>query len=259
MSSGPLRRLGKAPAIHDQRTLNLLHYLTIGLPPAPERVSWHDRVGGVWPMFNNDKLGNCTAAAAGHHVRVWTANAFAIPAPITDGDVDDFYRFSTGYRGTVETDRGGIMLDVLKSWRRTDGPGVGGHRLGAFTSVFPISRVTAKHAVHLFGGIYAGLLLPAFVEGLDKNETWDVPKDGPRKGEDSEIGSWGGHAVAVVGYGPEGLHFASWGDLYTMTWRFFATYADEAYALFSHDFIRLGKAPNGFDIATLQRDLARLR
>lgn len=256
----PNRLLGKAPSKHDQRTLPFARYLTLGLPAAPEAVSWADKVAGNWPMFGNDETGCCTAASAGHHVLAWTANAFAIPAPITDAEVRDFYSYTTGYDPKrPETDRGGIMLDVLKAWRAPAGPGLGGHRLGAFTSLYPPQRVSVKHAIHLFGGVNAGLMLPAYVESLPKDEPWDAPSEAPRAGTDTEAGSWGGHAVAIVGYGPAGLQFVSWGDLYVMTWRFFTTYADEAFALFSQDFIRLGKAPNGFDVASLQRDLARLR
>jgi len=41
-----------------------------------------------------------------------------------------------------------------------------------------------------------------------------------------------------------------------MTWAFWERYVDESYAIISPDFLDAGKAPNGFDLAALRRDLA---
>jgi hypothetical protein len=42
-----------------------------------------------------------------------------------------------------------------------------------------------------------------------------------------------------------------------MTWEFFDTYVDEAYAILAQDFLsEANKAPNGFDVAALAADLA---
>jgi hypothetical protein len=41
-----------------------------------------------------------------------------------------------------------------------------------------------------------------------------------------------------------------------MTWEFWDRYCDEAYVLLSEDFLAVGKAPNGFDLAALKADLA---
>ena len=69
-------------------------------------------------------------------------------------------------------------------------------------------------------------------------------------------GSWGGHAVDVVGYDDEAMTIVTWGSLKQMTWSFFERYCDEAYSILSADFLAAGKAPNGFDLAALKADLA---
>ena len=46
------------------------------------------------------------------------------------------------------------------------------------------------------------------------------------------------------------------GALKSMSWQFYATYADEAYAVLSTDFLKAGKTPEGFDLAQLKADLA---
>lgn len=40
-----------------------------------------------------------------------------------------------------------------------------------------------------------------------------------------------------------------------MTWSFMSVYCDEAYAVLSQDFLSAGRAPNGFRMDELQRDL----
>ena len=69
-------------------------------------------------------------------------------------------------------------------------------------------------------------------------------------------GSWGGHAVNVVAYDDRTLTVVTWGRLQEMTWAFWERYVDESYAIISPDFLDAGKAPNGFDLAALRRDLA---
>ena len=64
--------------------------------------------------------------------------------------------------------------------------------------------------------------------------------------------------MPVVNYDPRGLDVVTWGQIQRMTWAFFATYCSEAYAILSEDFVYNGKAPNGFDVETLQRDLRAL-
>jgi hypothetical protein len=44
-----------------------------------------------------------------------------------------------------------------------------------------------------------------------------------------------------------------------MTWQFFSTYCDEAYALISPDFLAAGAAaPSGFNLTQLEQDVGGL-
>ena len=79
---------------------------------------------------------------------------------------------------------------------------------------------------------------------------WTHRLDGPAR-----PGSWGGHAVDVVRYDARMLTVVTWGGLKELTWSFWDRYCDEAYCLLSTDFLEAGKAPNGFDLAALKRDL----
>ena len=67
------------------------------------------------------------------------------------------------------------------------------------------------------------------------------------------------NSVNVVDYNPRGLTVVTWGAKKRMSWGFLKRYCEEAYAIISEDFFADGKAPNGFDLVTLQADLAALR
>ena len=66
-----------------------------------------------------------------------------------------------------------------------------------------------------------------------------------------------GHCVPAVAYDSRFIYVVTWGAIKTMTWNFYNTYADEAYAVLSSDWIdkKVGTAPNGFNMAALQQDL----
>lgn len=239
-------KLGKHAARHDPRTLLLANYLTADLGPAPVSQDWTAKVK-EWPMFDNDTIGDCTCAAAGHMIEAWTASAATEVDP-TDAQILAAYEAISGYvPGEPGTDRGANELDVLKYWR-TDG--IAGHQIQAFVAVEPKNHEHLKDAVWLFGGAYLGLSLPTSAQ---KQVVWSVPPGGPIGA--GQPGSWGGHAVPVVEYDAVGLTVVTWGMLKRMTWTFLDTYCDEAYAILSGDFIAGGKAPNGVALSALEQDL----
>ena len=244
-----IRKLGRLPTKHDPRTLHLSRYMLEGLPPPPAAVDWMDKIGD-WGMMGNDSVGDCTCACAGHEIEAWTAYASS-EAVISTADVLAAYSAITGYDPSdPNTDQGAACLDVLKYWRTT---GIGGHKIGAFVAVDPKSELQIKLACYLFGSVYLGVDLPVSAQSQD---VWDVPEGGPVG--DGAPGSWGGHAIPIQAYDLTGETVITWGSKQRMTPAFLATYCSEAYAILSQDFIAAGKAPNGFDLATLTTDLAAL-
>jgi hypothetical protein len=239
-------KLGKLPVRTDVRTLSLARYVdTAALPPAPPELDLTAHVPD-WPMYDNDRIGDCTIAAAGHMIEAWSGAARGRAVEIGDKAVlDAFDRVKvvdplTGEEGAVE-------LDVLRYWRST---GIGGHTIGAFARVSTHDLGLVRSAAYLFGGLYLGLALPLTAQ---TQEVWDWTGSlaGPAR-----PGSWGGHAVDVVGYAAGALTVVTWGALKQMTWTFWERYVDECYCILSEDFLNAGKAPNGFDLAALKADLA---
>lgn len=240
-------KLGKAPARHDARTLRMARYLTTLVSP-PAAIDYTKLVS-AWPMMLNDKLGDCTCACAGHFIQEWTTLTQKPFVPV-DAAVEAMYSAITGYQpGNPATDNGAVVLDVLNYWRQI---GLAGHRIMAYAAVNPGHLLEVQASIYLFGGMYLGVQLPASAQDQD---VWTVPDGGPVRG--GEVGSWGGHAVPVMAYDTEGLTCITWGATKRMSWAFFQTYCDEAYAVLSPDWIIAATqvAPNNFDLGLLQTEL----
>ena len=68
-------KLGKLPHRHDPRTLQFARYLDQTALPAPPATLDDTKGVASWPMYANDRIGDCTCAAAAHMVEVWTTLA----------------------------------------------------------------------------------------------------------------------------------------------------------------------------------------
>jgi hypothetical protein len=237
--------LGKLPARVDARTLVLAHYVDRrALPAPPPTLDLTARVP-EWPMYGNDRIGDCTTAAAGHMIEAWTAAAGGHATEVTEQAVLSAFDAvkivdpSTGEEGAVE-------LDVLRMWQSA---GIGGHRIGAYARVGRRDHDLVRTGASLFGGLYIGLQLPLSAQDQDVWD-WNGRLDGP-----DAPGSWGGHAVDVVGYDETALTVVTWGMLQRLTWQFWDRYCDEVWCIVSVDFLSGGKSPAGLDLAALERDL----
>jgi hypothetical protein len=249
-------KLGKQPARHDPRALLLASYITPSLPPPPASFDISTKVTN-WGMMDNDQIGDCTCAAAGHLIMEWTANAGKKMFTPTDKQIVGAYSAITGYNPTTgANDNGANEVDVLNYWRQT---GIAGHKIGAYMSLEPANHTHIMESVYIFEGCYIGVSLPISAQAQVQNhQPWSVPPGGPTG--DGKPGSWGGHAVPVVAYDARGVTVVTWGALQMMTWSFWQTYTEEAYAILSPDYMTGKKTtPQGFSLKQLQADLADLK
>ena len=242
-------RLGKKPAVIDSRTLKFGAYLKAGLPAPPASIDY-GKVVPSWPMYLNDKYGDCTCAAAAHMIQNWTANAGKMRKP-SDNDVLRFYEHFT----PPGPENGADMLSVLKYWRSN---GLGKDKIGAFAALEPRNTTEVKDAVNLFGSCYIGVELPTFaLNAPDLSQVpWVVPPQGPVGNAAPD--PHGGHCIPAVAYDERNLYVVTWGAVKSMSWQFYVDYADEAFAVLSQDFLKAGKTPEGFDLQQLQADLAEI-
>jgi hypothetical protein len=242
----PGRRLGKnAPRI-DARTLRMTKYVKKAVVKAPPKTQ--NRLGrvikhlGKFDVYENDVLGDCTCAAAGHSdvvMKVWGQKTDPI---VTAADVVAWYSKYCGYvAGNAGTDQGGDMLTVAKGLRH-DGV------IWAFVALDPTNDVQMKRAIDLFGGVYSGAMLPVSAQS---EKIWTRTE-----GNGSELGSWGGHAFWTGAYTTKLWQIVTWGDLQSMTYAWRKRYMDEAYAFVDKDWIRAnGKTVKGVNLEQLEADL----
>jgi hypothetical protein len=245
-------KLGKHPPVFDARTLQFGSFLKPGLPTPPAATTYGNKVP-VWPMYDNDKWGDCTCAAAGHMIQNWTANASGEVTP-PDSAVDEFYEHFVG--SPPPADAGCNMLQVLSYWRKA---GVGGHKILAFTSLEPKNQTQAMDALFMLGSVYIGLALPNFVLAGDPlTIPWVVPPTGAVG--DAAPNPQNGHCVPAVAYDARNLYVVTWGALKPMSWPFYDAYADEAYAVLSAEFLESnGDTTAGFDLAALKGALGQFK
>jgi len=240
------QKLGKLPVRTDVRTLSFARYVDRAKLPRPPDVLDETAHVPDWPMYANDRIGDCTMAAAGHMIEAWTAAVRGRAVEVSEKAVLDAFDHVKQVDPTTG-EEGAIVLDVLQYWRSS---GVARHRIGAYARVPVHDHELVRAGAYLFGGLYLGLQLPQSAQG---QSTWDWTGSltGP-----AAPGSWGGHAVDVVRYDAGTLTVVTWGALKEATWQFFDRYCDEAYCILSTDFLDGDRAPNGFDLEALKADLA---
>lgn len=247
-------RLGKLEAEHRETNLSARRFMARrALAQAPRSVHWGQkviRVGGDFPMYRNDEWGDCTTAAVGHQVAVWTANAtkFRTPAEQT---IERLYIPETG-----PDDSGRYLNDVLDYWRKTGLDDL--DEIVGYGAVDVKNKQEVMAASWIFGGLYIGIGLPVTAQ---RQTTWHVDVSAPAA--DREPYSWGGHCVNVTGYATSsGVYLVTWGALMRMTWAFWNEYVDEAFAVVSKDWLDAsGRTPGlagAIDVAALQADLSSL-
>jgi len=251
------RKLGKlAPKPHP-KALKLSRYIT-GLPAPPAKVYREYKIPNqAWGMDANDKVGDCTCAAAAHMLMLVTSHTGTIVVPTTE-QVLGLYSAVTGYDasqtlpdGSNPTDNGAAVSDVLEYWRTQ---GLAEHKILAWAQIDHKNLVQIKQAIWLFGAVDIGVNLPSSAMlQVQNNQPWDIVE--PDGGND------GGHCIPLFGYGSDGTTSVTWGALQQMSWDWYLKYCDEAYAVITPDWFDqvTQKTPSGFDIATLQSDLTRLR
>jgi len=242
------RKLGKLAVRHDPRTLKLGNYLG-AIPELPAAMDWFSGIKD-WGMMGNDKIGLCTCAALGHMLQAESA-ALGSEYTVPDATVIAAYSAITGYDPeTGANDNGAVELDVLNWFRQN---GFGGKSLLAYAAVNPLNHDHSKLTIWQFCGAYIGLALPVSAqEQLDDGRPWDVVR-----GPNGIAGSWGGHAVPVIGYDDKYVTCVTWGQLQKMTWAFWDKYCEEAYALLTSDWSKFG-ACDYFQVSDLQKALAEI-
>ena len=235
-------KLGKLAPRHDARTLLFARYASL-LPTSPAACTWAPSIGALGVM-DNDQYGDCVVAGYGHMIQTWTGADAGKPVVVPDKTILASY-----FKQSGGDDSGLVMLDACNYWRKT---GLSSHKLSAYTAVRPLDSRDVRSAVHLFGGLYAGVSLY-----LDDMDAFQAGKAWSAKPNGSSIG---GHCIPIIGYDPHWVYCVTWAKVQPCSWAWFNARCDEAYCLLAaKDWTGVdAKAPNGFDMAALKADLKAL-
>jgi hypothetical protein len=239
-------QFGKAPAIHDGRTLEFAA-VCLEKDSLPEEYDFDEayaarffpgykRKGIPTPKFGNIKSKNCVIAGRAHQTLRFELREQKRLIKIRTKDVLDeyhkeireFFPDQDLLNRTGGDDRPIRLLDSLKLWRKA-GWKVAGRtcRIDAFTRINKRDRERIKRAIHMKIGVGLGFMLPDSARTqFDAREPWDVVREA---GERSKKGD--GHYVYVSGYTKRGPVCVTWGRKQQISWAFVNKYCDEGYAI----------------------------
>lgn len=255
----PQRRTGKLPPKHDAMTLRFATYLQPRkLPPIPktvDRLSRVMKVHGGFPMLANNRLGDCTCAALDHcdlTAEVWGKHPIISDQEREARTIRRYSRVSGYDPNTGANDNGAYLLDVLKDAQHNGMDGNGNDKIGAYVQIDATNEVHLVAALHVFGVLYTGLMLPISAQS---EKVW-TRTEGPG----SEPYGWGGHAVKIGKITTKDRTCITWGGLQKMTEAWQMRFMDEAWTFIDEDFLRDNKKTvSGFDMAGLVADLQTIR
>lgn len=251
-----MRCLGKKPARAGAIRFRLAAYTdAAALPPVPLMFG-HETLlhESEWQILGNDQYGDCVFAGAAHETMMLAREAKKT-VPFNTAAVLSDYSAVTGFKISDPNSDNGTDVQEAAKYRQTTGildSNGDRHKIAAYLALDPGNVTHIYQAMYLFGAVGIGIQIPSSaMDQNDKGQVWS-----PVKGSSNE----GGHYVPGVGRNSKGnIVVVTWGALQAMTPAFLAEYCDEAVAYVSEECLVEQKSPEGFDYATLLRDLAALR
>ena len=223
---------------------------TSALIPTPSKVYWEYKVRAPWGMLGNDTVGDCEIARIAHMLMEVTAHTGTMIVP-TLAQVIAVYSTISGYDpskvqpdGSNPTDVGCATPDVLNYWQTV---GIAGHKIAGWVQT-DSTQAAIQQAIWLFGGAALDIAVyQSMMNQTNLGQAWNNPSGD----------LLGYHAIPGFGFGSAGLTAVTWGKLQQMGWATLLQILQGNFAVITQDWIEQnGKAPNGFDLATLQADLA---
>jgi hypothetical protein len=224
------------------------------LPPSPASCDYTPAAAPVLSLIlGNDVLGDCVIAGGYHVVGLATGNAGDLYT-VAESDVIADYSAIGGYIPGVEaTDNGCDEVVAMQYWQ-THGF-ANGTKIAGAVAVDATNQAEVRAACWLFEHLYLAVELPdPWIQPMPTASgfTWDTAGDPDPNN---------GHCIVGCGYHDGGVTIDTWGMLGTLTWAALAQYFTEAaggalYVMLTPDVVvrATGKAPTGFDWATLSED-----
>ena len=117
-------KLGRLPRTFNPRVPHLSALLSgkrLALAPPPHSCDYTAALPADLGMMGNNSLGDCTCAALGHALQVWTANANPPIDTQPDSNIIQLYAEACGYKaGDSNTDKGGVETQPPRTMKKFD-------------------------------------------------------------------------------------------------------------------------------------------
>ena len=257
-----LRALGRLPR---REGVHLPHYAGKRTSVAytyPDAVHYYDKCPDNMGMMLNGEdpsnpdalvIGDCTCAADGHMIQVWSVNVTGACVTVPDASVLQLYEGACGYvEGDPNTDQGGNEVDVLTYLTKTGMiTPTGTHKILGFYDADVSNFDQLRQAIYECGNVYIGVNLPQAWEQCVPGDTLDA------------VGSpvAGGHAGILCGYDKAAKTFdlVWWGMKLKVTEAGLTQALEEAYPVVSADWIeKTGLSPQGKSVVQIQKDMTTI-
>jgi hypothetical protein len=213
---------GKSIPKIDEKTLMLSNYLTPILPSPPLSFDNLQTVYSklnisnpkkLFPVDGNNTVGDCTIAALGHIITVYSGLIGIKKIPTKASILKLYYQLTKG------EDTGLACLDVLNYWRKNS---FSGDEIIVYAKIkHPKNHTEVQQAIHLFGGVYLGF-------NVQENAITDFKKRIPWT---SGKLTGDGHCVDATSYDQTGVTLLTWGNTQIGTWEWWDECVDECYAI----------------------------
>jgi hypothetical protein len=221
------------------RVPDLAVFATTPEPTPPASVEGPQ--GVIYPMADNDTIGDCTIAGATH---VNQAGAAIVSEPWSyQGDAATSQEY---FSLTGGQDTGLELPQVLEPWHTVGLWNQG--KNGGYWVVQPKNTTAVKRTIWIAGSAYIAVNLPEPAQGqFNPNGTgvWQLT------GTSADYNIVGGHCVVPVGYSADGVITVTWGSTVLITWQWWATYVDQVYGVIAPGFVEKGGDGRGYDLAAI--------
>lgn len=255
---------GRLPRDHSRFAPTLENYLRshpLTKATGLEKVADSDDVDRAtkvseWPVYGNDRIGDCTIAAMAHSfaaMGVFAGKPFSL---FPEDEIVWAYSAVSGYDpDTGANDNGAQMQDVLAYMRSEGMADTTGkvHKVIAYAALGrPSDPLLLSECLKTFGTVYVGFQCPQSAEEQFQNGPWTYQPGSP---------ILGGHAISLHRRQPYGSRvgvfgFSTWGALQPVTIPFLAHYVEEAWVFVTQDWIEAnGSSMDGISLAQLEADM----
>jgi hypothetical protein len=248
-------RLGRKPPEYAKPRLWAEDYYKVAqLPAVAPMIDYYS--GVAYPMYLNDRFGDCTIAGIAHVYNATSQFAQGTERQFQDAVIQTAYMDNCpGFNPATDANDDGCTLQAVLAWNEANGliDTTGAvNTVTAYAQLKGMGSTDLNIALQLYGAVYCGVNLPQSAE-TQFPAPWTYVKGSP---------ILGGHCIVLAGMNaaaPNPYTFVTWGATVQASQEWVATYLEEAWVALTPDFLTAtGGTLTGVDTADLMSDMQEI-